>query len=157
MGFRSFYFVSRLYVRNYGSALMSRHRISITRIVFVTQQRRFGRFSATDLLPVQILIKVKFYQLVLDKKFELRFRSRTRDRRPIFKRRKLTNFIKILMVQTNTDLTYNKKQEDQTSEIYLIYTGTKHTRTSLKSSNSQDDKSDEKFIYLIWLSFQILV
>jgi len=35
MGFRSYFFVRRLLVRNYGSALMSRHRIEITRIVFV--------------------------------------------------------------------------------------------------------------------------
>jgi hypothetical protein len=32
---RSYFFVRRHFVRNYGSALMSRHRISITRIVFV--------------------------------------------------------------------------------------------------------------------------
>jgi hypothetical protein len=36
MGFRSYFFVRRFVIaRNYGSALMSQHRISITRIVFV--------------------------------------------------------------------------------------------------------------------------
>jgi hypothetical protein len=39
MGFRSYFFVERLYVRNYGSALMSQHRLSITQIVFCSAAR----------------------------------------------------------------------------------------------------------------------
>jgi hypothetical protein len=35
MGFRSFYFVYRHVVRNYGSNLISRHRLAVTRIELV--------------------------------------------------------------------------------------------------------------------------
>jgi hypothetical protein len=35
MGFRSYFFVRRLVIaRNYGSALMSQHRFTVTKIVF---------------------------------------------------------------------------------------------------------------------------
>jgi hypothetical protein len=34
MGSRSYFFVRRHFVRNYGSALMSRNRISVTQISF---------------------------------------------------------------------------------------------------------------------------
>jgi hypothetical protein len=36
MGFRSYFFVRRFVIaRNYGSALMSQHRFTVTKIVFV--------------------------------------------------------------------------------------------------------------------------
>jgi 2-succinyl-5-enolpyruvyl-6-hydroxy-3-cyclohexene-1-carboxylate synthase len=38
MGFRSYYFVRRLYVRNYGPALI-RSRLSIVKIVFSSAER----------------------------------------------------------------------------------------------------------------------
>jgi hypothetical protein len=50
MGFRSYYFVRRFVIRrNYGSALMSQHRISITRIEFCSAAR-------SQLLPVSDLV-----------------------------------------------------------------------------------------------------
>jgi hypothetical protein len=39
MGFRSYFFVRRHYVRNYGSALMSQHRFTVTKIVFGSAAR----------------------------------------------------------------------------------------------------------------------
>jgi hypothetical protein len=40
MGFRSYFFARRFVIaRNYGSALMSQHRLSITQIVFCSAAR----------------------------------------------------------------------------------------------------------------------
>jgi hypothetical protein len=55
MGSRSYFFVRRFVIaRNYGSALMSQHRLSITQIVFSSAVRPV--VSATDLLPRSDLV-----------------------------------------------------------------------------------------------------
>jgi hypothetical protein len=55
MGFRSYFFVRRHFVRNFGSTLMSRHRFSVTKIVFSSAVSA-SLSTATDLLPVSDLV-----------------------------------------------------------------------------------------------------
>jgi hypothetical protein len=68
MGFRSFYFVYRHTVRNYGSALISRDRLRIIRIVFSSAARPDRNRSTWSVFvapfrPVQVFLKIALSKL----------------------------------------------------------------------------------------------